>query len=147
MPYDWGTVFASAPIFTDDEIRIYYGACDWYFFDWRKGYLALATLRPDGWAGYEPVSSNEEAVVTTEALAFDGESVGITADVRDGGSARVSVLDETGEQGAVSEPVGGTVTDFPVTWAGSGSLERLRGEKVRLKFQFRNAKLYAFQLK
>jgi hypothetical protein len=54
MPYDWGTIFASVPILLDDEIRIYYGACDWYFFDWRKGYLALATLRSDGWAGYEP---------------------------------------------------------------------------------------------
>ena len=147
MPYDWGTVFASAPIFLDDEIRIYYGASDWYFFDWRKGYLALATLRPDGWAGYEPISADAEALVTTEALAFDGETVGITADGRDGGSARVAILDEAGEQQAVSEPVGSTVTDSPVKWAGSGDLNRLRGKKVRLKFQLRNAKLYAFQIR
>ena len=45
-PYDWGTIFPSAPIFFDDEIRIYYGAADGYFFNWRNGYLALATLRP-----------------------------------------------------------------------------------------------------
>ena len=146
MPYDWGTIFASAPIFTDDEIRIYYGACDWYFFDWRNGYLALATLRPDGWAGYEPVSADAEAVITTEALALDGNTVGITADVQDGGSVRVAILDEAGKQQAMSEPIGGTVTDFPVKWAGSGDLERLRDEKIRLKFQLRDAKLYAFQI-
>ena len=142
-----GTVFASAPIFFEDEIRIYYGACDWYFFDWRKGYLALATLRPDGWAGYEPVSAGTEALITTKALVFDGETVGITADVRDDGEIRVAVLDEAGGQQAISEPIGGTVTDSPVKWAGSGDLNRWRGKKVRLKFQLRNAKLYAFQIR
>ncbi|MDE0300761.1 MAG: hypothetical protein OXN17_19150 [Candidatus Poribacteria bacterium] len=146
MPYDWGTVFASAPIFNDDEIRIYYGACDWYFFDWRKGYLALATLRPDGWAGYEPASAGTEAIITTEALAFDGESVGITADVRDGGSVRVAVLDDAGEQQAISEPIGGSVTDALVKWEGTRDLDQLRGAKIRLRFQLRDAKLYAFQI-
>ena len=83
----------------------------------------------NGWAGYEPVSSNEEAVVTTEALAFDGESVGITADVRDGGSARVSILDEMGEQGAVSEPVDNTVTDFPVDMGGKREFGAVAGRE------------------
>ena len=147
MPYDWGTIFASAPIFLGDEIRIYYGASDWYFFDWRQGYLALAILRPDGWAGYEPVSAEAEALITTEALAFDGETVGITADVRDGGEIRVAVLDEAGKRQAISEPIVGTVTDSPVKWAGSGDLDRLRGKKVRLRFQLRNAKLYAFRIR
>ena len=147
MPYDWGTIFASAPIFLGDEIRIYYGACDWYFFDWRKGYLALATLRPDGWAGYEPVSAGTEALITTEALDFDGETVGITADVRDDGEIRVAILDEAGEQQAVSEPVGTTVTDSPVKWAESRDLDRLRGKKIRLRFQLRDAKLYAFRIR
>ena len=147
MPYDWGTIFASAPIFTDGEILIYYGASDWYFFDWRKGYLALATLRPDGWAGYEPVSAGTEALITTKALVFDGETVGITADVRDDGKIRVAVLDEAGEQQAISEPIGGTVTDSPVKWAGSRDLDRLRGKKVRLRFQLRDAILYAFQIR
>ena len=135
MPYDWGTIFASAPIFTDGEILIYYGASDWYFFDWRKGYLALATLRPDGWAGYEScLGGDTEAVVTTEALAIDGNTVGITVDVRDGGSARVSVLDEAGKQQSVSEPVGSTATDSPVKWTESQDLNRLRGEKFDSDF-------------
>lgn len=84
-PYDWGTVFASAPIFLEDEIRIYYGACDWYFMDWRKGYLALATLRPDGWAGFEQVSMDAPAVITTTTVSGDLASLNITADVKKGG--------------------------------------------------------------
>ena len=147
MPYDWGTIFASAPIFLDHEIQIYYGAGDWYFFNWRKGYLALATLRPDGWAGYEPISAETSAVVTTRPLTFDGEIVGITADVLDGGSVRVEILDETGRQRAISEPVSATVTDCQVKWSKTQDLASLSGEQVLLRFELRNAKLYAFQIK
>jgi hypothetical protein len=38
----------------EDEVRIYYGVCDRFFLGWRKGYLPLASIMPDGWAGYEP---------------------------------------------------------------------------------------------
>ena len=70
MPYDWGCVFPSAPVFVDDEIRIYYGASDWYFFDWRKGGLALATLGKDRWAGYEPLNNNSEEFRFFKSLKF-----------------------------------------------------------------------------
>ena len=100
----------------DDEIRIYYGAGDWHFFEWRNGYLALATLRPDGWAGYEPISAEAEAVVTTELLDFDGEALGVTADVDDGGSVHVEVVDEENERLSMSQPIVDTVTDGKVEW-------------------------------
>ena len=146
LPYDWGTIFPSAPIFFDDEIRIYYGAGDGYFFNWRNGYLALATLRPDGWAGYEPINADIPAVITTQPLAFDGTSVGITADVWDGGSVRVEILDKAGSQCAVSKPIRTSVTNTQVEWDTRQSLANLSGNPIRLRFQFHNAKLYAFQL-
>ena len=145
MPYDWGTIFPSAPIFFNDEVRIYYGAGDGYFFNWRKGYLALATLRPDGWAGYEPITTDMPAVITTQPLTFDGTSVGITADVSDGGSVRVAILDKAGNQLASSQLVRSTVTDCRVKWELSQNLTNLRGKEIRLRFQVHNAKLYAFQ--
>ena len=145
-PYDWGTIFPSAPIFFGDEIRIYYGAGDGYFFNWRNGYLALATLRPDGWAGYEPIATDMPAVITTQPLTFDGTSVGITADVSDGGSVRVAILDKAGNQLASSEPIHLTVTDSRVKWEPSQDLANLRGKEIRLRFQLHNAKLYAFQI-
>ncbi len=144
-PYDWGTIFPSAPIFFNDEVRIYYGAGDGYFFNWRKGYLALATLRPDGWAGYEPITTDMPAVITTQPLTFDGTSVGITADVSDGGSVRVAILDKAGNQLASSQLVRSTVTDCRVKWELSQNLTNLRGKEIRLRFQLHNAKLYAFQ--
>ena len=146
LPYDWGTIFPSAPIFFDDEIRIYYGAGDGYFFNWRKGYLALATLRPHGWAGYEPTRADTPAVITTQLLTFDRPSVGITADVWEDGSVRVAVLDKAGSQRAVSKPIYTTGTDSAVEWETSQDLASLSGDQVRLRFQLRNAKLYAFQI-
>ena len=147
LPYDWGTIFPSAPIFLDEKILIYYGAGDGYFFNWRNGYLALAILRPDGWAGYEPISMDTPAVVTTQPLTFNGASVGITADVWDGGSVRVAVLDETCHQLVSSEPISTTATDFQVKWETGQDLASLNGEKIRLRFQLNNAKLYAFQFR
>jgi len=35
MPYDWGCIFTSTPIFREGEIQIYYGASDeWHCRDW-----------------------------------------------------------------------------------------------------------------
>ena len=146
LPYDWGTIFPSAPIFLDDEVRIYYGAGDGYFFNWRDGYLALATLRPDGWAGYEAIRTDTPAVVTTQPLTFDAPSVSITADVWDGGSICVAILDKAGSERAISRPIRSTVTDAQMEWETSQSLANLSEDPIRLKFQFHNAKLYAFQL-
>lgn len=145
-PYDWGTIFPSAPIFLDDEVRIYYGAGDGYFFNWRSGYLALATLRPDGWAGYEPIATDIPAVITTQPLTFDGTSIGVTADVSDGGSVRVAILDKSGNLLVSSQLIHSTVTDFRMKWDPSQDLANLRGKEIRLKFQLHNAKLYAFQI-
>ncbi|MDE0298461.1 MAG: hypothetical protein OXN17_07510 [Candidatus Poribacteria bacterium] len=145
MPYDWGTIFAAAPIFHDDEVRIYYGAGDWHFFEWRNGYLALATLRPDGWAGYEPISVEATAVITTELLELGGETLGLTADVDDGGSVQVEVVDAENARLAASQPIGDTVTGGRVTWSADGGLASLSGQQARLRFRLHKAKLYGFQ--
>ena len=145
-PYDWGTIFAAAPIFLDDEVRIYYGAGDWHFFEWRNGYLALATLRLDGWAGYEPISPGSTAVITTELLDFGGETLGVTADVEDGGSVQVEVVDAENARLAASQPITDTVTDGKLAWASDGVLEGLNGTQARLRFRLHTAKLYGFQL-
>jgi len=148
MPYDWGTAFASAPVFLEDEIRIYYGACDWYFFDWRKGCLALATLRPDGWAGYEQISTDAPAVITTKTVSGDLASLSITADVKNGGSVIVAVVNEYGKELAHSEPIDNTVTSARIKWQDDvKNLTSISDGKARLKFTLTNAKLYSFQIK
>lgn len=146
MPYDWGTIFASAPIFLGDEIRIYYGACDWYFFDWRKGYLALATLRPDGWAGYEQLAGNKSAFITTTPIVCPGNELQLCADVRKKGFVKVILLDKDNRELAQSKLIKETVTDAEVEWQKGFSLENLKGKEFRLKFQLQDAKLYSFTI-
>ena len=144
MPYDWGTIFASAPIFLDDEVRIYYGACDWYFFDWRKGYLALGTLRPDGWAGYEQIAGNKPASITTTPVVCTNNELQLCVDVGKKGFAKVTILDKDNRKLAQSKLIKKTVTDAEVKWLDSFSFENLRGKNVRLRFKLKNAKLYSF---
>jgi len=144
VPYDWGNIFAAPPIFFEDEVRIYYSACNWYFFDWRKGYLALARLRPDGWAGYEQGDVAKPARIVTKPIVCRGEKLQLTADVRDNGFVKVALLDAEGRELAVSEPVTRTVTDAVVKWKGGFSLDGQRNKATRLRFELSSAKLYSF---
>ena len=143
--YDWGTAYASRPIFLEDEIRLFYGGGDLGHFDPdRSDSLCLATLRPAGFAGYEPVSPGLPAQVTTVPLAL-GASLRLTADAA-GGSVVVTVLDEAGTELLTGLPVTGDVTDATVVWSGGTGPETLDGTPVRLRFTIDSAKLYAFTL-
>ena len=142
MPYDWGCVFPSAPVFVDDEIRIYYGASDWYFFDWRKGGLALATLDKNRWAGYEAVDDDSKAIVTTTPLKLDN-NIHITADVGKGGLIVVNVLDQKGEILASSEGIKNSCTEFKLNFG--PEYNHLKGSKCRIQFIINRAKIYSFR--
>ena len=142
MPYDWGALFPAAPVFVDDEIRIYYGASDWYFFDWRKGGLALATLGKDRWAGYTQQDLERPARLTTVPLSFKGKVL-VTADIL--GSMTVSLIDSEGGTIAVSDPVSKTCTGHALSWDRALKPEERKG--VRLRFNLDRAKIYAFRFK
>lgn len=67
--YDWGCVYpAAVPVVRENEIRLYYGASNGPHTNWRDGFLALATLRPDGFAGWTPQNETKPAVVLTRPL-------------------------------------------------------------------------------
>jgi hypothetical protein len=144
--YDWGCAYAAAtPIFMDDEIRLYYGASDGLHFSWRDGFFALATLRPDGFAGYKTSSSEAPASVTTVAM-FDGAAtLQVSADIASGGSLVVRVLDDADVPIAESEAMTTSVTDADVQWRDAGKLESF-ASSARLQFLFRTATVYSFTL-
>ncbi len=143
--YDWGCVYTAAyPIFLDGEIRLYYGASNGPHFGWRDGFFCLATLRPDGFAGYEPTSRGTAATVTTTPVAGRFAALHVTADVQKHGSVTVAVVDGTGKELAVSEPITETVTDHRLVWKSGWDYQTLNTDKIRLKFTINNAKLYSF---
>ena len=144
MPYDWGAMFPSQPVIRENEVQIFYGASNWYFFDWRKSGLALATLRPDGWAGFEPEDTTKRAVVTTAPIDPAGIQLSVTADVQNGGWLKATALDTEGKQLATSQTITRTGSGIIVNWDGNFQLPTAEGTSVRMKFEFVKVKLYSF---
>jgi len=143
--YDWGCVYAAAyPVFLKDEIRLYYGGSDDKHFGWRNGYFCLATLRPDGFAGYEQIAGDKPAFITTTPVVCTGSMLRLCADVGKNGFVKVMLLDKDNRRLAQSKLIKETVTDAEVKWMDSFSFENLRGKNVRLRFELKNAKLYSF---
>ncbi len=143
--YDWGCVYAAAnPIFLDDEIRLYYGASDGLHTSWRLGFLAMATLRPDGFAGYKASSEGKPASLTTSPLLNGSSSLKVSADIEAGGRLTVQALDASGQVIAESEALTESVTDAGVKWQDDSVLEGI--ETARLQFVFHGATVYSLAL-
>lgn len=137
--YDWGTVYAAAyPVFLEKEVRLYYGAGNGPHTNWRDGSLALATLRPEGFAGMRPSRDDRPGVVVTRPVVCNGRSLRLTADAPEG-SVRVAVLGENGKELARFGPLSGHLTDSV-----AGDLSAYVGKPVRLRFELKRAMLYAF---
>lgn len=147
---DWGCIFAAEPIIRKDGILFYYGANDGRFFGWRSGYLALAHLRPDGFAGYEqefPGRYNKTATITTKPVVAVAGSLCVSADVVPSGYVKVTVLDKDSNPLAEGELITKTVTDASVLWKRGFSLKELEGKAIRLSFELRDSKIYSFSFK
>lgn len=144
--YDWGCVYAADdPVVLADEIQLYYGGSNGPHTSWRDGFLCLATLRRDRWAGYEPSNTNRSAIILTKPIVLSTSTLRVTADAR-GGSAVVAILDVSGRELAAAEAITGEVTDSPVRLATQAVLTELKGKPVRLQFNLQRAKLYSFTL-
>lgn len=144
--YDAGTIYAQAgpPVLVDGRLRIYYGGCEKVHRGWDRSCLpCLATIRPDGFAAYEPADADHPGTVTTAPLVATGRSLRVTADAA-GGSVRVDVLGPDGARLAEGRPIRVDVTDAEVAWKGGRTFGDLKGRKIRLKFVLSSAKLYAF---
>ena len=137
--YDWGCIYpAVSPVVLKNEIRIYYGGSNGKHTSWRDGFLCLASLRPDGWAGYEPKDTTAPAIITTRPLVCRGAILWITCDVQRGGQVKATTLDESG---GVAD---GTIITATSTRARAGQLSKCRNRPVTLRLEITNAKVYSF---
>ncbi|MDP6544011.1 MAG: hypothetical protein QGH60_08480 [Phycisphaerae bacterium] len=140
LDYDYGCVYPCAyPVFLKGEIRLYYGGSDYLHNGWRTGFLCLAVLRPDGFAGYEQEDKDKPAIITTTAIPYSGQTIRISADVAKSGSIEVSVIDKNGKVISTAQSVSKTVTDYPLKLS-----KKITTDKIRLRFELKNAKLYSF---
>jgi len=145
--YDWGCIFAAAsPIIRADGIKVYYSASDNTHFGHRKAYLALATLRPDGFVGVTGVDPQRPAEIVTHGFDFSGERLHLSADIDAGGSIQV-ILEEpdSGREITRSALLEGNqqLTNRRVDFilpAGTG------GTRVKARFVATRATLYSFSI-
>ena len=143
--YDWGCVFpAASPVFLNHEIRLYYGGSDGLHTSWRNGFLCLATLRPDGFAGYRASSASAPAVVTTNAVIDTQSPLRLSADVAEGGKVIVRAVGKDRLVLAESEPLVTSGSDVLVRWRDDSARSEVR--TARLQFAFERATVYSFSL-
>jgi hypothetical protein len=141
--YDWGCVYAGAgPVIDRDGVRIFYGAGNGPHTNWRDGFLAVASLPADRFAGY--VAGTEPGSILTQPLVAEGRELWLNVDAP-AGSVRVEVLDENGGRldGAAMSVTNTDATEARLTWD-AGAAASWRGRVTRLKFTLQNAKLYSF---
>jgi len=140
--YDSECIYAMAgpPILRDGKLMIFYGGDDFPHTGWKRHCLpCLATLRPDGFAGYKPVDDRKPAQVLTSALRLTSAPVCITADVLRGGSLRVCAVDAQGVVLDVAEPITASVTDGVLKWEKGG----LTAPEARFLIGLDQAVIYA----
>jgi hypothetical protein len=140
LQYDYGCVYACAyPVFTEKEIVFYYSGSDWLHTSWRNGFLCMATMRPNGFAGYVQESDDRIAQVITKEIIFKKQKITITADVGQGGFVRVYVEDTGNRLIAESKTISETVTDKELDLNNDVNLDH-----IKLRFEFHNAEVYSF---
>ena len=100
-------------------------------------------MRPDGFAGYEPVDPEATATIVTQSIPCIGNQLTVSADAS-GGSLRVAVLGSDDLELDLCRTIADDVTDHAVTWKSNADLATFQGQSVRLKFELKRARLYAF---
>jgi hypothetical protein len=135
--YDWGCVYAAAqPVITGDEVGIYYGASNGPHTGWRDGFLALATLKRDRFAGYAVTNATQGGELRMRSLHLGSGLLRLNADAR-GGEIRAELLDSAGKpvRGftlADSEVITGDQMGAPLRWKGLDSAH-LRNHAFELR--------------
>jgi hypothetical protein len=143
--YDWGCVYTAAcPVFLEDEIRLYYGASDGHHNIWRNGFLCMASLRPDGFAGYTQANSEKASTITSTQVMYDDRKLRISADVESSGYVKVRVLDGRDKLLAESKPLKGNLTDEKVEWLDEGKIKNLDKKSIKIQLEFEDAIVYSF---
>jgi len=149
--FDKGGIRPPSQIITHkDEHWIYYtGVNERHYASGRDCKIALAKLRLDGFVCLE--AKDKLGQVTTKPFRLEGDTLQVNVDAA-AGTFYVEVLDKDGEPipgfTAKQAKVYNDVDELRCRpeWKNGNNLAELSGKVVKLRFYFRNAKLYSFQI-
>ena len=120
------------------------------------GPVGLARLRLDGFASLD--AAFRSATVTTRILRFTGSR--LLLNIQPSMKGRGAVDELSRFQVEITTPEGTPLPGFsfqdsgdlarggirtPASWKGNRDLSALAGQRIRLRFRYRNAKFYSFQ--
>jgi len=142
----------------DEEVLSLYGLIRrgdeiWQYFDYggahgggRRRTYARLTQRLDGFVSL--TAKEEKGTVITRPLVFEGSKLTLNAAAR--GAVRVAIMNEAGREirGYTlpeCDPVGTDSTNLVVSWKTNSNVGSLAGKVVRLKFEMKDAQLYAIE--
>jgi len=113
-----------------------------------KGVVSRLVQRLDGFMSLD--SAYEGGEFTTVPLVFTGNRLKLNIDTSAMGSARVEILDQSerpvpGFTMSDCDTINGNYVNREVTWKNQSDVGGLAGKTVRLRFDMRSTKLYAFQ--
>lgn len=153
--WDDGTIYtASTWLVSSREVELYYGAMNMTHGADAAGrkqtaLIAKATWRRDGFVSLCN-GGDDTGTVTTKPLTIGKVTqLMVNAELRQGGSLAVEVLDASGiamPQFSRREaiPVTGDQLTATVGWTGGGTLAALAGQTIRLRFHLTGGDIYSY---
>ncbi|MFW6133611.1 MAG: hypothetical protein ACOC8F_06910 [Planctomycetota bacterium] len=129
---------------SEDEWSMYLGE----HYGWRDNRLRRLSIRPWGFASIHAGLGG--GTVLTKPITFTGRELRLNFSTSAVGSVRVEIQDEAGWSvpgfglGEMT-PVYGDRLDHPVAWAAGGDVSGLAGRTVRLRFELKDADVFAMR--
>jgi hypothetical protein len=145
--WEGGSNYGSPEVIAGDKLHFYYSGWKYeHGAEDNESGIGLATLPLDRVVAIQPSTTNVSGTLVTKPLRLGSERLVLNADASSG-QIRVGLLDEDGHsiegyQAVNCDPITVDAASAEITWPGR-SLKFLRGRTVCLKFELRNAKLFA----
>ena len=114
-----------------------------------KSFISRLVMRLDGFVSVD--ADNDGGEFTTPPMVFEGSSLELNVEASIAGYVMVELLQDgkpiEGYTWKDSDVIEGNEIDKTVTWNGRADVSALQGRLIQIRFEMRNAKLYAFQFK
>ena len=167
LDFDSASVYVKQPVVRDDRIITFYTGRNWRS---HQTLLGLAVSRLDGFvsvdgtkglAGDPPIGRPqfaEYSEMVTRSFSFTGSQLYLNLEsaLQPSGAGpcevRVEILEPNhayipGYEFGDADPITRGNLDQVVTWNGNPDLSRLEGQAIKLRFYFKNVKLYSFRFR